>query len=106
MLEFIMKYKRILSRTVGIVLLVVGVAALFWSKPDAVLSENEMAEANIARMEASLPKSAAVSKNQPKEAPFMKAYKEKQKEHIRYLVIVLIISGAAFVGYSFIRKKE
>lgn len=106
MLEFIIKHKIILSRTIGIVLLVVGIAALFWAKPDTALTENEIAEANIARMEASLPQNIASSKKQSQTPSFMKAYKEKQKEHIRYLVVALIVCGIAFIGYSFIRKRE
>ncbi|MBU0631934.1 hypothetical protein KKA17_04755 [bacterium] len=106
MLELIIKHKVILSRSVGIFLIIIGIVALFWSKPEKVLTENEIAEANIARMEASLPKNTVSSKKETKSSPFMKAYKDKQKEHIRYLVIVLIISGIAFFGYSFIKKKE
>ncbi len=106
MLEFIIKHKIILSRTVGIFFLVIGIGALFWSKPENVLSENEIAQANIARMEASLPQNKVSSKQQTKSPSFMKAYKEKQKEHIRYLVIIVIISGIAFIGYSFIKKRE
>lgn len=106
MLELIIKHKIMLSRSVGIFLVVIGIAALFWSKPEKVLTENEIAEANIARMEASLPQNTVTPKKQTKSSPFMKAYKDKQKEHIRYLVIVLIISGVAFFGYSFIKKRE
>lgn len=107
MLELIIKHKIILSRSIGVFFLVIGIAALFWSKPENVLSENEIAQANIARMEASLPQNVVSSKKQtPKSPSFMKAYKEKQKEHMRYLVIALIISGMAFIGYSFIKKKE
>ncbi|WP_345993439.1 hypothetical protein [Sulfurimonas sp. HSL-1716] len=95
-----------LFRTIGILFLVGGIAALFWTKPDTALTENQIAEANIARMEASLPKSVVSAKKKPKPPSFMKAYKEKQKEHIRYLVIFFIISGIVFLAYSFIKKRE
>ena len=106
MIEFINKHKIIFLRSVGILLFLTGVVSLFWSKPEKAMTENEIAEANIARVEAALPKSASSAVKKSQQSPFMKAYKEKQQEHIRYLVIALMVGGVLFFGYSFIKKRE
>ena len=107
MTQWINKHKKVVARTLGILLLVGGIAALFWEKKDTALIEaNKAAEANIKRMEASLPHSSGSVKKQESHSPYMKAYLQKQQEHLRYLVILAIIGGIVFLGYSFIKKKD
>ncbi len=108
MKEIFLKHKIIIFRTLGILLFVLAFVMLFWTTPKEGLSENEQAARNIARMEASLSGSSSVSsqvkKNSP--SPIMKAYKQTQAKQMRYLLILLMIVGVGFLGYSFIKKKE
>lgn len=95
-------------RSLGGVLFFVAFVLFFWTTPKEGLSENEIAARNVARMEAkTYGSSASTSKSsKPSNSPIMKSYKDTQAKQLRYTLIVLMIVGAGFLGYSFIKKKE
>lgn len=103
-MDFFLKYKIIILRTLGIVMLVASLAAYFWTTPKEGLSANEKAAANIARMEARA--SGASSGAVSNENKFLEELKNKQAEQAEYLVIIIMILGVGFLGYSFMPKKE
>lgn len=84
--------------------LVMALVLLFWSQPKEGMSEDEKAAANVARME------AQISGNSQKEASrppsFMKEYKQTQKAQLRVFLILMVISGAGFLAYGFLKKED
>ncbi|QOP40470.1 hypothetical protein [Sulfurimonas marina] len=108
-MEFFLKHQTVIFRSVGAFLLVMGFALYFWAAPQKVLSENERAAANLARMEASVSGSSsskASARQQSNASPISAAMQETQKKQIRMLMIMVMIFGAGFLGYSFLKKKE
>ena len=107
MKEIFIKNKIIIFRTVGALMLVVGFSVYFWTTPKEVLTQNEIAAANVARMEASVARSSSSAKaSKPSNTKFLKELKETQKKQLRYLVILTMILGAGFLGYSFMPKRD
>lgn len=107
-MEFFNKYQTIIFRSLGGVMFLIAFVALFWTTPKEGLSENEKAAINIARMEARMAgNSPSISKAQTSsKSPIMKSYKDMQAKQLRYALIVLMIIGAGFLGYSFIKKEK
>ena len=106
--EFIKQHQKKLSMGLGILLLVVSVAMLFWDNKNGVSEEEAKTAANVARMEA---RAQARMSGQPlskeeKKPYFMQKYKEKQEKQLRYALILMIITGVGFVGYGYFRKEE
>jgi hypothetical protein len=105
--EFFLKYQKKIFRILGVILFVVGFAVNFWFMPQKALSQNELAEANIARMEASIHGSGTKSqKAKPDTSHFSKALKETRAAQMKYLTMIAMVMGALFLGYSFLKKEE
>ena len=106
-MEFFLKYKIVILRTLGALMLVVGFAIHFWVTPKKGLSENDRAAANVARMEAKVKgTSNATSKSKPDHSKFMDKLKNTQEQQMRYLTILSMLIGVLFLGYSFLKKEE
>lgn len=104
MLEWFKKNKKMAYKITGANFLLMALVLLFWSQPKEGMSENEMAAANVARMEAKVQggsggKKAAQSPN------FMQEHHETQKKQLRVFLILMIIAGAGFLGYGFLKKE-
>ena len=108
MREIFLKHKIAIFRILGSVMLIVGIAAYFWLAPKEVVTENEIAAANIARMEASVSGSSSASgkSSQPSASKFIEELKNAQKKQVEYMTILAIVLGAGFLLYSFMGKKE
>lgn len=108
MLEFLKNNKKIIIRVVGTLMLLIGFVVHFWSVPKEGISKEELAAANVARMEASVAGSSPTATNQaePKKSPFMKQFMETRKKHLEYLTIAAMVLGVGFLLYSFIKKEE
>lgn len=107
-MDFFLKYKTIILRSMGAFMLVVGFAVHFWVTPSKGLSENDKAAARVARMEASAKgqdskKSASTKKDDTK---FLEKLKDTQAQQLQYMMILVMLFGVGFLGYSFIPKKE
>ena len=106
-MEFFTKHKIIILRSLGVVMLLIGFAVHFWTNPQKVMSANEIAAANVARMEASVKGNAKnVTKAKPDMSTFTKALTTAQQERARYITIFAMILGILFLGYSFMKKEE
>jgi uncharacterized protein YjeT (DUF2065 family) len=105
-LEFFLKYKTVLLRFVGVLLLLVGFAVHFWAAPKEGLSEMEIAAANVARMEASIAGVDSSTKKAQSTPRFMEEFKNTQEKQMRYLTIIAMILGVGFLGYSFMKPKN
>ena len=107
-MEYFLKHKTVIIRVLGSVMLVVGFAIHFWVTPQEGLSKNQLAAANVARMEAKMaPKGTKSSNSKKKEdSKFLKTLKETQEKQMRYLTILAMLFGAGFLGYSFIPKRD
>ena len=105
-MEFFNKHQTIIFRSLGGFMFVIAFIIFFWSSPKEGISENEKAARNIARMEAKVAgSSSSASKNlKPKHSPIMKAYKDTRAKQMRYLLIISMILGAGFLGYSFLKR--
>jgi hypothetical protein len=107
MTEWIKQYQRQLSMGVGVVLIVISAAWLFWDMSKSAVSDEEAkAAANVARMEARMSGTSTATQKAPDKPIFMDVYKAKQKEQLKYTIIIMMIAGIGFVGYSFIRRKK
>ncbi|WP_457749280.1 hypothetical protein [Sulfurimonas sp.] len=106
-MDFFLKHKIIIVRTIGIIMLLLGFVIHFWAMPKMLVSENEIAAANVARMEASVKGRTAVAKKiKPDMSHFTKALVSAQQERMRYITIFAMILGVLFLGYSFLKKEE
>ena len=107
MKEIFLKHKIVIFRSLGAIMLVVGFASYFWTMPKKVLTQNEIAAANVARMEASVARSQGHTTNKPKSssAEILKHLKDTQEAQNRYLTIFMMIFGVGFLGYSFMPKS-
>ena len=107
-MDFFNKYQTIIFRSVGAFMFVLAFVIFFWTTPKEGLSENEKAAQNVARMEARMTggSSSKTSASTPKHSPIMKSYKDTQAKQMRYALIIAMILGAGFLGYSFVKKEE
>lgn len=109
MKEIFIKNKIIIFRTVGAIMFLVGLVMLFWSEPnEIVLSENEIAAANIARMEAKVRSKSSDSKLVPKPdgSTFVEELENNQKKQEQQLIMLSMLLGALLLIYSFIPKAK
>jgi len=105
MKEFFIKFKTIIFRVSGSLMLVVAFAIYFWSTPKEGLTQNEIAAANVARMEARVAGGSGTNKANSSSADIMRAYKDTQAAQKKYSLIFIMILGVGFLGYSFVKKK-
>ncbi|MCF6339786.1 MAG: hypothetical protein L3J10_03390 [Sulfurimonas sp.] len=108
MKEIFIKYKIVILRTLGILMLVVGFAVHFWVTPKEGLSKNEIATINAQRMESHAMRGSgsAVKKPKSSSAKIMQELKNKQKKQMEYLTIIIMLLGIGSLGYSFIKPKS
>jgi hypothetical protein len=104
--ELFLKYKILILRTVGVLMLIVGFAVQFWTMPKEGLTKVELAAANVARMESKMQGSGSGTKKATSSNKYLKELKNKQAKQVRYLTIIAMVLGVGFLGYSFIKKKE
>jgi len=107
-MDFFLKHKIIILRSLGALMLVMGFAIHFWVTPKEGISANDKAAARIARMEASAKGNAvgSIKKSQNDTSKLLDALKETQAKQMQYLTILAMLFGIGFVGYSFIPRKE
>ncbi len=107
-MEFFLKHKTVILRSLGGFMLLVGFVVHFWATPKEGLSANQKAAANIARMDARTNAgSSTSSKSQKKDdSKFLNELKNTQAKQMQYLTIIAMILGIGFLGYSFMPKKE
>ncbi|MBD3824433.1 MAG: hypothetical protein IE916_08000 [Epsilonproteobacteria bacterium] len=105
-MEFYLKHQKSIIRGTGIVLLVIGFVVQFWMTPKEGLSKEEIAAANVARMEASIRGAGSSQGAKSEQKPiFMEEFRNKQEKHFRYMTIIAMIAGVIFIGYTFIKKE-
>jgi len=107
-MEFFLKHKTTIVRSLGAIMLVVGFAIHFWVTPKEGLTENDKAAARVARMEAKVKGSGSSSKLAKKkdDSKYLEKLKKTQAKQLQYLTIMAMIMGVGFLGYSFMPKKE
>lgn len=87
-------------------MLVIGFTAHFWVTPKEALSANDVAAANVARVEAQVKGGTSTSATQTKmdTSKFLDELKNTQEQQTKYATIFLMLFGAGFLGYSFVKK--
>ena len=92
----------------GAFMLLVGFVIHFWTVPQEGLSQNDLASARIARMEASVSGGSGVKaqKGKPDASSYTKGLKDTQQKQMQYLTIIAMLLGVGSLGYSFKPKKE
>ncbi|NCO00805.1 MAG: hypothetical protein GW906_03135 [Epsilonproteobacteria bacterium] len=106
-MEFFLKYKTVIFRTVGSLMLLIGFVTYFWATPKEGYSESDVAAANVARMEASISGgSSTKSEAKQSSSKFLDELKNTREKQIRYLTIMAMLFGIAFLIYSFVKKDE
>ena len=107
-MEFFIKHKILIFRGAGALMLLIGFVIHFWVTPKEGLTQNEIAAANVARMEAKVAGGSSNSKKSTKkdDAKFLEELKNTQAKQLQYLTIIAMILGVGSLGYSFIKKEE
>ena len=106
-MEFFLKHKVIVLRSIGILMLLVGFAVHFWTRPQTAVTENEIAAANVARMEASVAgHSKSTKKAQPDLSHLTKSLTRAQQQQAKYITIFAMILGILLLIFSFLKKEE
>jgi hypothetical protein len=107
-LDFFLKHQKIIFRTLGGAMLLIGFVVHFWLTPKDGISKNDFAAANVARMEASVSRSSSTEAQEKKSSAthIMSALEEQQQKQMEYLTILVMIIGISSLGYSFIKKDE
>ena len=106
-MEIYLKYKEVILRTLGVLLLLIGTMMYFFVTPSKTgVSQNDKAAARVARMEASVAGKSKAEKPKSSSEHVMHALKSQQEQQVKYFTILVILLGAASLGYSFIKKKE
>lgn len=107
-MNILLRYKTIIIRSLGAIMLIVGFAVHFWETPKEGLSENDKAAARVARMESKVKSSGSGEKKSKEKdsSKFMDKMKSTQAKQMQYLTILAMVFGVGFLGYSFISKKE
>ena len=107
MMEFFLKHRLVIMRSLGAIMLLIGFAVYFWVTPKQDLSENERAAARIARMEAGVKGKTFNHASQEKDtSKFVDKIKDAQAKQLEYMTIIVMVLGAGFVAYSFMPRKE
>ena len=105
MIELIKKNQKILARFFGILLMLLSLSLIFWNNQRTqVVTEAMRAQANVERMEAHVKTKTTGSKKASSTADILKELKQKQKDQLQVLLIVMTLFGMAFSGYGFIKK--
>ncbi len=106
MIDFFKKHKKVILRTIGISMIIVGFVVNFWVMPKKGLTQVEIATANVARMEASVAQRSGRSTKKSKfnKSPFLQEFKNVQKKRMQYFSILVMIFGVGFLGYSFTKR--
>ncbi|MEN4052606.1 MULTISPECIES: hypothetical protein [Sulfurimonas] len=106
-MEFFKKHQKEIIRVVGALLLIAGFVINFWVTPQKAMSANEIAAANLARMQANVVGSNTKQvKKQVDTSHISKALQATRKKQMKYLTIFSMILGALFLAYSFLKKEE
>ncbi|WP_373072500.1 hypothetical protein [Sulfurimonas sp.] len=108
-MEFFLKHQIAIFRTLGSLLLVISIAAFFWTAPKKGYTENEIAAANVARMEARIASQmggGGTAKREPDASEIAERFKNTREDQLRYTLIIMMIAGVIFLGYSFISNKN
>ncbi len=88
-------------------MLIVGFAIQFWAVPKEGFTQNEIAAANVARMEAKMTGSGTSSKSTKQDgSKFLDKLKDTQAKQMQYLTIIAMILGVGSIGYSFIKTNH
>lgn len=109
MKEIFFKYRVTIFRIFGSLLLIIGFVVHFWSTPDeVVLSENEIAAINVARMEASVASAASSAKESktPDVSKIVEELKNAQEKQLEQMTLLAMAFGVGFLIYSFTAKGK
>ncbi len=106
-MEFFLKHKTVILRSLGAMMLVLSFGIHFWATPKKVLTQNDIAAANVARMEAKVNGvSNGVKDAKHEHSKFMDKLKNTQEKQVQYMTIFSMVLGVLFLGYSFVKKDE
>ncbi len=97
----------VVTRLIGVLLLLGATVLFFWGNPTSsgMSIEEQRAAERVARMEARVQSVAAHAAKAPK-VDYAKAYSEHTKTQTRLMLIMMMLLGALFLGYSFIKKRK
>lgn len=106
-MDLFYKYKSMIFRLVGGLMLLGGFMAYFWMAPKEGASANELAAANVVRMEAKVAGvSGAKESAKPSSAKFVEKFQETREAQIRYMIILTMLFGTGFLLYSFLKQEK
>ena len=106
-MEFFLKHQKVILRTLGALLLIVGFVVNFWVTPQKAVNENAMALANVKRMEASVKgETSKKTTKKPTVTHIVKVLKATRVKQIKYMTTLAMAFGILFLGYSFFKKDE
>ena len=104
MKEWIVQYQRRLSLIAGALLILIALGMMFWDNSPAVGEVTQKQKRQSPNVRVMGDSSSAASPSA--ESPIMKAYREKQEEHLRYTLVFVVLGGIGFLVYGMINKKK
>ncbi|MEA1982712.1 MAG: hypothetical protein U9N39_04115 [Campylobacterota bacterium] len=105
-MDFFLKHQQLILRTIGGLFLLVGFVVQFWVVAQPKATQNDLASANLARMEASISGSSKITQNKSNSSKFLNELKKKQKKQLEYVTYFIMLLGVLSLGSSFLKKKE
>jgi len=100
-MDIVKRYQKQLSLIIGVFFILLYIVLYFWdNKESTVLSENEIAARNIARMEARMDSDRASAGSSEK----YKRVKFEHKDQSQSFLILLLLFGVGLSGYGYIKK--
>lgn len=106
-MDFFLKNQKKIFRFFGVLLILVSFTVYFWGIPQKSVTKNDLAANNIARMEAAMQGHSYNGKNiKSGTSSFSKVLAKTQKKQMQYLIILIMVFGIGFLGYSFMKKNE
>lgn len=105
MKEWIVNHQRKLSLGIGVVLILFALGELFWDNSSGGSGEKREVQ-STQNGNARVIGSGSSAPSPSAESPIMKAYREKQAEHLRYTLIATVMAGIGFLIYGWVTKKR
>lgn len=105
MLAWMKANQKVLTLVLGSIMLIIGITMMFWDmRGDTVSDEERRAAENVARMEARMSGAQNAQVQPDDKALLSHKFKAHHEQQLRYAVILLILGGAGFMGYSLFRS--
>lgn len=105
MIELWQKHSKGVSKFLGVVFIILATSLYFWNNQRTVVVTEEMrAAANVERMEARTRGEKSATKAGDSHSSVLEKLKARQKRQLEILLISMVVFGAGFLAYGFVKR--